>query len=65
MIAPQHLQHALSELLGDARLAVTALPGTELKLWLIDEANMDRAFSPDETRRILEDPPYWSFCWAS
>ncbi|RJY20903.1 protein methyltransferase, partial [Pseudomonas syringae pv. actinidiae] len=47
MIAPQHLQHALSELLGDARLAVTALPGTELKLWLIDEANMDRAFSPD------------------
>ncbi|WP_164707043.1 class I SAM-dependent methyltransferase, partial [Pseudomonas viridiflava] len=27
--------------------------------------NMDRAFSPDETRRILEEPPYWSFCWAS
>ncbi len=25
----------------------------------------DRAFSPDETRRILEEPPYWSFCWAS
>ncbi len=20
---------------------------------------------PQETRRILEDPPYWSFCWAS
>uniref|UniRef100_UPI002B1DB34E class I SAM-dependent methyltransferase n=2 Tax=Pseudomonas TaxID=286 RepID=UPI002B1DB34E len=19
----------------------------------------------DETRRILEEPPYWSFCWAS
>ncbi|GBH14822.1 hypothetical protein BV360_01600 [Pseudomonas syringae pv. actinidiae] len=56
MIAPQHLQHALSELLGDARLAVTALPGTELKLWLIDEANMDRAFSPDETRRISGRP---------
>ncbi len=65
MIAPQHLQHALSELLGDARLAITALPGTELKLWLIDDANMDRAFSPDEMRRILEDPPYWCFCWAS
>ncbi|MEQ4314970.1 50S ribosomal protein L11 methyltransferase [Pseudomonas syringae] len=65
MIAPQHLQDALGELLGDARLVVTALPGTALKLWLIDDANMDRAFSPDETRRILEDPPYWSFCWAS
>ncbi|CAM3345920.1 protein methyltransferase [Pseudomonas floridensis] len=65
MIAPQHLQKALHELLGDARLVVTALPQTELQLWLIDADNMDRAFSPDETRRILEEPPYWSFCWAS
>nr|WP_272887698.1 50S ribosomal protein L11 methyltransferase [Stutzerimonas stutzeri] len=55
----------MNELLGDARLASEPLPGTDLKLWLIDAANMDRAFSPEETRRILEDPPYWSFCWAS
>ncbi|MCO8165243.1 50S ribosomal protein L11 methyltransferase [Pseudomonas sp. 21LCFQ010] len=59
------LQHALSQLLGDARLVVTPLPGTDLSLWLIDEQNMDRAFSPEETRRILEEPPYWGFCWAS
>ena len=26
---------------------------------------MDRAFSPEETRRILHEPPYWRFCWAS
>lgn len=65
MTPPAHLQAALSELLGDARLVAEALPGTDLKLWLIDADNMDRAFSPDETRRILEDPPYWSFCWAS
>ncbi len=65
MIAPPELQQSLSQLLGDARLVATALPGTELKLWLIDADNMDRAFSPDETRRILEEPPYWSFCWAS
>ncbi|GFM84310.1 methyltransferase [Pseudomonas cichorii] len=65
MIAPSALQQSLSQLLGDARLVATALPGTELKLWLIDADNMDRAFSPDETRRILEEPPYWSFCWAS
>jgi len=51
--------------LGDARLVAEALPGTDLRLWLIDAANMDRAFSPEETRRILEEPPYWSFCWAS
>ncbi|MDO7929162.1 50S ribosomal protein L11 methyltransferase [Pseudomonas sp. KFB-139] len=65
MTAPPALQQSLSQLLGDARLVATALPGTELKLWLIDADNMDRAFSPDETRRILEEPPYWSFCWAS
>ncbi|GFM67435.1 methyltransferase [Pseudomonas cichorii] len=65
MSAPPALQQSLSQLLGDARLVATPLPGTELKLWLIDADNMDRAFSPDETRRILEEPPYWSFCWAS
>lgn len=61
----KQLQQALSQLLGDARLVVTPLPGTALSLWLIDEQNMDRAFSPEETRRILEEPPYWGFCWAS
>jgi predicted nicotinamide N-methyase len=65
MKAPQHLQDALVELLGDARLVTCALPGTDLALWLIDGENMDRVFSPEETRRILHEPPYWSFCWAS
>ncbi|WP_219062748.1 methyltransferase [Pseudomonas sp. UMAB-08] len=65
MTPPHDLQRALSELLGDAQLVATALPGTALKLWLIDADNMDRAFSPEETRRTLEEPPYWSFCWAS
>ncbi|HBB77191.1 methyltransferase [Stutzerimonas xanthomarina] len=65
MNAPVTLEGALGELLGDARLCIATLPGTDLRLWLIDPANMDRAFSPEETRRILEEPPYWSFCWAS
>ncbi|MBB4866011.1 putative nicotinamide N-methyase [Pseudomonas nitritireducens] len=65
MTPPLSLQKALGELLGDARLSAEALPGTDIRLWLIDAQNMDREFSPDETRRILEDPPYWCFCWAS
>ncbi|WP_439887379.1 class I SAM-dependent methyltransferase [Pseudomonas sp. MBLB4123] len=65
MIPPRELQAALGERLGDARLAATPLPGTALRLWLIEASNMDRAFSPEETRRILEEPPYWCFCWAS
>ncbi|MBC3365889.1 50S ribosomal protein L11 methyltransferase [Pseudomonas sp. SWRI154] len=65
MNAPQDLQYALGELLGDARLVPCPLPGTDLMLWLIDGDNMARAFSSEETRRILHEPPYWSFCWAS
>ena len=65
MNTPVDLQQSLSELLGDARLVATDLPGTSLQLWLIDAHNMDRAFTPDETRRILYEPPYWAFCWAS
>nr|WP_283939616.1 50S ribosomal protein L11 methyltransferase [Pseudomonas sp. R3.Fl] len=59
------MQQALGELLGDACLGAERLPGTDIALWLIDAQNMDRQFSPDETRRILEEPPYWCFCWAS
>lgn len=65
MTLPAQLQQALSELLGDARLRAERLPGTDIDLWLIDAQNMDREFNPEETRRILEDPPYWCFCWAS
>ena len=65
MSAPAALQHTLSALLGDAQLSAETLPGTAIRLWLIDADNMDRAFSPEETRRILEEPPYWCFCWAS
>ncbi|MFJ3262287.1 class I SAM-dependent methyltransferase [Pseudomonas sp. NPDC086581] len=65
MTPPISLQTALGELLGDARLSAETLPGTDIRLWLIDAQNMDREFSPDETRRILEEPPYWCFCWAS
>jgi predicted nicotinamide N-methyase len=63
--APAALQAALGELLGDSQLGVACLPGTDLRLWLIDPSNMQRAFNSEETRRILEDPPYWCFCWAS
>jgi predicted nicotinamide N-methyase len=65
MTAPAALALPLQQLLGDARLTVQALPDCELRLWLIDIDNMQRVFDADETRRILADPPYWCFCWAS
>ncbi|WP_158889829.1 MULTISPECIES: methyltransferase [unclassified Pseudomonas] len=65
MTPPADLAVALTTLLGDARLSLQALPDSDLSLWLIDPANMARAFSPAETQRLLEAPPYWAFCWAS
>ncbi len=65
MTGLDNLQRALGEVIDQARLTVTALPGCDLALWLIDAQAMDRAFSPEETQRILEAPPYWGFCWAS
>lgn len=65
MTPPDDLVAALTALLGDARLCLQTLPDSDLSLWLIDPANMARAFSPAETQRLLEAPPYWAFCWAS
>ena len=65
MTPPTDLAAALATLLGDAQLRLQALPDSDLSLWLIDPANMARAFSPAETQRLLEAPPYWCFCWAS
>ena len=62
---PAELLAPLHALLGDAQLTASTLPDTDIRLWLLDAANMDCAFSAEETRRILEEPPYWCFCWAS
>lgn len=60
------LQALLHQVLPDARLAPSSLPGLpELRLWLLDPLNLDRAFAGEETRRLLENPPYWGFCWGS
>ncbi len=56
----------LQKSLPTANLIATSMPLTPwLKLWLLDDSNMDRPFSPEEVRVIWEAPPYWSFCWAS
>jgi len=59
------LNSALQAILTDAQLVASPLPGLALQLWLIDPSSMLREFSPQETQRLLEAPPYWCFCWAS
>lgn len=60
------LEAELQKVLSEARLCQSELPGLpELRLWLLDPQNLDRAFAAEETRRLLEAPPYWGFCWGS
>ncbi|UAW98103.1 methyltransferase [Halopseudomonas nanhaiensis] len=60
------LEAELQRVLSEARLCKSNLPGLpELSLWLLDPVNLDRAFAAEETRRLLEAPPYWGFCWGS
>lgn len=63
---PEQLEQRLHAVLPAARLCATPLPGLDpLRLWLLDPGNLDRAFASDETRRLLDNPPYWGFCWGS
>src|SRR5690554_4537811 len=59
------LNSALQARVADAQLIASPLPDLPLQLWLIDPSTMQRPFSPAETQRLLDEPPYWCFCWAS
>lgn len=59
------LNSALQTRIADAKLIASVLPDVPLKLWLIDPGTIQRHFSPEETQRLLDEPPYWCFCWAS
>lgn len=62
----EHLTRLLRKTLPEARVEVRALDlCPAVRLHLISPDNMDRAFSPDEVRSILERTPYWAFCWAA
>lgn len=60
------LQRNIELTLPEARLMETALPlMPDIRLYLLDPVNLQRMFSWEETRNIVRNVPYWSFCWAS
>lgn len=65
MRPPADLALALRDLLPDAGLRLTPLPGLDLSLWLLDPAALDRPRPPAEAARLLAAPLYWCYCWAS
>jgi len=64
MISP--LLSALRHILKDASLAARSLPQTpDIRLHLLSGDYPKHRYTSEEARIIMEDPPYWAFCWAS
>lgn len=56
----------LGELLAGAKLTATPLPLTpEIRLYLIREDFPRQTLSPDDMRRLMDEPFFWPFCWPS
>lgn len=60
------LERRLSSRLPGAYMAITPLPAVpQLSLWLLAEDFHHYPYSAQESAAIMEQPPYWCFCWAS
>ena len=60
------LQSRLRAMLPQASLSCTRLPLVpEIRLWLIDETYPRDAVDAATVYALMDEPPYWSFCWAS
>jgi predicted nicotinamide N-methyase len=60
------LTEKVRRILPDARIVLTALPQIpSIRLYLLSEDYPQGRLSPGEAEKIMSEPPYWSFCWAS
>jgi len=66
MSAQHSLQRHLQQILPAARLEVVPLPATpDIRLLLLNEDYPQGDLSQEEMRRVMDNPLYWVFCWAS
>ncbi|MCG8393071.1 MAG: 50S ribosomal protein L11 methyltransferase [Pseudomonadales bacterium] len=60
------LHRRLHSVLPNVSLTCQTLPNTPaIRLWLLNELFPEQALDPRIVNAIMEEPPYWSFCWAS
>lgn len=60
------LESWLNSVIPGARLSPTTLPlCPQLQLCLLNEDYPDGPFSAEVTKAIMQNTPYWCFCWAS
>lgn len=60
------LQRALQQRIPNASLCKTSLPlCPSIQLWLLNPDYPQWALDPRDAAALMDEPPYWSFCWAS
>lgn len=66
MLAEQKLTEKLRRLLKDAKIVATPMPLTpEIRLYLLSHDYPQEALTDEERRVLMEEPPFWAFCWSS
>ena len=62
----KRLQEKLQARIPQATLAVSTLPDCpSLKLWLLNADYPQWELNADQAADLMNEPPFWSFCWAS
>lgn len=66
MSTAQSLAEKLRRLLKDARVVETAMPLTpDIRLYLLSDHYPQEALTDKERRVLMDEPPFWAFCWSS
>ena len=66
MLAEQNLTEKLRRLLKDAKIVATTMPLTpDIQLYLLSDDYPQEALTDDEKCVLMEEPPFWAFCWSS
>jgi predicted nicotinamide N-methyase len=66
MSAEQKLTEKLRRLLKDAKIVATPMPLTpEIRLYLLSHDYPQETLTDEEKRALMEEPPFWAFCWSS
>ncbi|MDC0662210.1 class I SAM-dependent methyltransferase [Marinobacter sp. SS21] len=65
-MSPQQLNRYLQQTLPHGRVAETRPGGCPaISLYLFDPEVLEGPLSHDEAQAVVDEPAYWSFCWAS
>ena len=60
------LQTQLQRKIPNALLSTISLPqAPEIQLALVDGAYPQADLTKDQVKDLMDNPPYWAFCWAS